>query len=535
VSTVALSLAPRPRVFNPWIVAAAVVVPTFMEILDTTIANVSLRYIAGGLSASATDSEWVITSYLAANAIILPISGWLSLRLGRRNYFVMSIILFTVSSGLCGIATSLPQLIFFRVLQGLGGGGLQPSSQSILLDTFPPEKQGAAMTAYAIAGLMAPVFGPTVGGWITDNYSWRWIFYLNIPFGTLGAIACYRVAGDPQYLRDLRAQGKKNPHRFDFLGLAMLVVAMVCWEVTLSKGQEWDWFGDPFWRVQTLATLFVLALGGLLIWELRRPAPVVNFRPLKERNFAICSMIIFCAYGVLYGASVSLPALLQTLFGYDALQSGLVLSPAGLFALITLPLVGFLLGRQLDARYLIAVGLATMASGAYWMSRMNLEISPIYIILPRVVLIVGLSFIFAPLNVAAYRYMPMALRGAAVGLFSLLRNEGGSVGTSLAQVVQERRVQFHALRLGEFLDPFSTAATSFVHNTQAYFLQQTGDPALSRQMAFKSLADLRDSQASALAYFDCFWAFAVVGVALIFLVPFMKRSVAEKGQHLAAE
>ena len=350
--------------FNPWVVAAAVVVPTFMEILDTTIANVSLRYIAGGLSASATDSEWVITSYLAANAVILPISGWISTRLGRRNYFVMSIILFTVSSGLCGLATSLPQLVFFRVLQGLGGGGLQPSSQAILLDTFPPEKQGAAMTAYAIAGLMAPVFGPTVGGWITDNYSWRWIFYLNIPIGAIGAIACYRVAGDPQYLRELREAGKRNPQRFDFLGLLMLVVAMVCWEVTLSKGQEWDWFGDPFWRVQTLVILFVVALGGLLFWELRNVAPVVNFRPLAERNFWICSLIIFCAYGVLYGASTSLPALLQTLFGYDALQSGLVLSPAGLFALVTLPLVGFLLGRQLDARWLIVLGLATMASGA---------------------------------------------------------------------------------------------------------------------------------------------------------------------------
>ena len=223
------------------------------------------------------------------------------------------------------------------------------------------------------------------------------------------------------------------------------------------------------------------------------------------------------------------------MFGYDALQSGLVLSPAGLFALVTLPLVGFLLGRQLDARWLIALGLAIMAAGAYWMSRMNLEISPIYIIMPRVVLIVGLSFIFAPVNVAAYRYMPPALRAAAVGMFSLLRNEGGSVGTSMAQVVQERRVQFHALRLGEFLDQFSPAANAFVERTQAYFLGQTGDPALSKQMALQSLANLRDSQASALAYFDCFWLFAVVGAALILLVPLMKRSVAEKGEHLAAE
>jgi DHA2 family multidrug resistance protein len=315
----------------------------------------------------------------------------------------------------------------------------------------------------------------------------------------------------------------------------MLVVAMVCWEVTLSKGQEWDWFGDPFGRVQTLVFLFVTALGILVFWELRRKSPVVNFRPLTERNFVISSIIIFCAYAVLYGASTSLPALLQTLFGYDALQSGLVMSPGGILSVITLPIVGYLLGRQFDARWMIAIGLGILGLGSYWMSLMNLQISPIYIILPRVVMIFGLSLIFAPLNVAAYRYMPLALRGAAVGMFSLLRNEGGSVGTSVAQVVQERRVQFHALRLGEFLDPFSPAASSFVQQTQNYFLGQTGDPVAAKAMSTQALANLRDSQALALSYFDCFWLFAVIAFALVFLVPFMKRSVTEKGEHVGGE
>ena len=237
---------------SPWLVAIAVVIPTFMEVLDTTIANVALRYIAGGLSAPANDSEWVITSYLAANAIILPISGWLALRLGRRNYFLLSIAVFTLASALCGMATSLGVLIAARVLQGLAGGGLQPSSQAVLLDAFPPEKQGQAMTVFGVAALLAPVFGPTLGGYITDNYGWRWIFYLNVPVGLFALAMCSAVVSDPEYLKTQRAELRKRHDRFDTLGLMLLSVAMIAWEVVLSKGQEWDWFGDPFWRVQTL-------------------------------------------------------------------------------------------------------------------------------------------------------------------------------------------------------------------------------------------------------------------------------------------
>ena len=314
---------------NPWLVAAIVIMPTFMEVLDTTIAVVALRYIAGGLSATVDDGEWVITSYLAANAIILPITGWLSARLGRRNYFLLSIAVFTLSSGLCGMATSLGQLIFFRVLQGLAGGGLQPSSQGVLLDAFPVEQQGIAMTLFGLAALLAPVVGPTLGGWITDSYSWRWVFYINVPVGLLAYGACYALLRDPDYLVKQRMELRKEPLRFDTLGLSLLVIVMVSWEVMLSKGQEWDWLSDPFWRVQTLAILFVLGLMALVFWESRHPSPVVNFRPLRERNFAACCVIIFCAFAVLYAASTSLPALLQSLFGYDALSAGLVMSPAG--------------------------------------------------------------------------------------------------------------------------------------------------------------------------------------------------------------
>jgi DHA2 family multidrug resistance protein len=520
---------------NPWLVAAIVVIPTFMEVLDTTVAVVALRYIAGGLSATVDDGEWVITSYLAANAIILPITGWLSARLGRRNYFLLSIAVFTLASGACGMATSLGQLIVFRVLQGLAGGGLQPSSQGVLLDAFPVEKQGVAMTLFGLAALLAPVVGPTLGGWITDSYSWRWVFYINVPVGALAFAACYALLRDPEYLTKERLELKKEPLRFDGIGLSLLVIVMVSWEVFLSKGQEWDWLSDPFWRVQTLVIFFVFGLIALILWELHHPSPVVNFRPLRERNFAACCIIIFCAFAVLYAASTSLPALLQSLFGYDALSAGLVMSPAGLGALLAMPFVGRALGKGADARWLLAAGLLIMASANYWMSQMNLDISPGQVVWPRVLLVFGLSMCFAPANVAAYLYIPPALRGAAVGLLSLLRNEGGSVGTSMAQTFQERRDQFHVLRLGEFLDSFNASVASFLEQARTVFLQQNGDPSAAQQLALQSLENLRQQQASSLAYFDVFLLLAVVTLVPLVTVLLMKRSVAAKGARIGGE
>ena len=518
---------------SSWLVAAVVVVPTFMEVLDKTIAVVALRYIAGGLSATVDDGEWVLTSYLAANAIILPITGWLGAHLGRRNYFLASIAVFTLSSLLCGLAGSLGQLILFRVIQGLAGGGLQPSSQGVLLDAFPTEKQGVAMTLFGFAALIAPVVGPTLGGWITDSYSWRWVFLINVPVGLLTLVGCYALLRDPDYLTEQRMKLRQEPLNFDSVGLSLLVIVMVCWEVVLSKGQEWDWLGDPFWRVQTLAVLFIVGLVGLVFWELRHRNPVVNFRPLRERNFAACCVIIFCAYLALYTASTSLPGLLQSLFGYDALNAGLVMSPAGIFAVIAMAVVGRLLGQRMDARWLIAVGLLLMTAGNYWMSQLNLDISPGQVIWPRVLVVAGLAVCFAPANVAAYLYTPMALRGAAVGLLSLLRNEGGSVGTSLAQTFQERRDQFHTLRLGEYLDPFNAATNSFLTQAKEFFLRQTADPVAAQQFAWQQLEALRQQQASSLAYFDCFWMIAVLTLAVAVLVLFMRRSVAEKGARLA--
>jgi MFS transporter, DHA2 family, multidrug resistance protein len=530
-----LPLAQPRRAINPWFVAIAVVIPTFMEVLDTTIANVALRYIAGGLSAPVTDSEWVITSYLAANAIILPMSGWLSLRLGRRNYFLLSIGVFTLASALCGMAWSLNALIAFRVLQGLAGGGLQPSSQGVLLDAFPPEKQGQAQTVFGIAALLAPVVGPTLGGYITDNYGWRWIFYINVPVGLFALAMCYATVRDPDYLVAQRAEVRKAHQPFDTIGLILLATTMIAWEILLSKGQEWDWFGDPFWRVQTLAIVFAGGLVSLIVRELRIANPLVNFRTLADRNFRACCIIIFCAFGVLYANTTQLPGLLQSLFGYDATTSGLVLSPSGIGSIMVLFVVGMLLARGVDARYLMATGLLTMGLGNYWLSQLNLQISPWQVVWPRVVIICGLSMIFAPLNVAAFLYIPRQLRGAAVGLLALLRNEGGSVGTSMAQTILQRREQFHTLRLNEHLDPLNPAVADLFQRGPLFFHQQNGDAPLSQLQTLQALANARQQQALSLAYFDVFWVSAVVGIVLVFLIVLMKRSVAEKGAHIGAE
>ena len=353
--------------------------------------------------------------------------------------------------------------------------------------------------------------------------------------GALALVVCHFVVDDPDYLKKQRAELLRRPLNFDYIGLGLLALTMSSWEIMLSKGQEWDWLGDPFWRVQTLVVLFALGLMLLIFREMRISNPVVNFRPLGERNFAACCIIIFCAYGVLYGASTSLPGLLQSLFGYDAYVSGLVQSPAGVGAILSLLIVGALVGRGVDARWLIAGGLLVMAAGCYWMALMNLYISPWQVVWPRVVMISGLSMIFAPLNVAAFKYTPQHLRGAAIGLLALLRNEGGSVGTSMAQTVEERREQFHLSRLDDNLGSLNPYVHSFLERGQAFFTQQMGDPAGSHLATVQVLANLRQQQAASLAYFDVFWLCAALGVGLVLLVLLMKRSAAEKGAHVGAE
>jgi DHA2 family multidrug resistance protein len=517
-----------------WFLALIVVVPTFMEVLDSTIVNVALRQIAGGLQAAANDSQWTVTSYLAANATILPISGWISQRLGRRNYFLLSIGIFTLCSALCGFSTNLGQLIFFRVVQGLAGGGLQPSSQGILFDIFPKEKQGMAMTIFGVAALVAPVLGPTLGGFLTDTYSWRYIFYINIPVGIAALVACYIFLKDPEYLQKEHAEMKKNPSPFDTIGLVLLSVTMVCWEVVNTKGQEWDWFGDPFWRVQGLMALFIVALVSLIYRERRISHPILNFKPLADKNFLVCSVIIFMACAVLYGSVTILPTLLESLISYNALNAGLVVSPSGIFAILTMVVAGFAMSRQVDTRLLIGVGLATMAIGCIWTSKLNLLCAPINFVGPNIVITMGISLIFAPINVAAFYYIPVELRASAIGFFALLRNEGGSWGTSAIQTILDRREQFHALRVNEYLDNFNQQVVSYLNQMTSYYKGENYGPVLSKEMAWQSLSNLRTQQANGLANFDCFWVMGVVALLLIPGIYFMKRAVSEKGALVEA-
>jgi DHA2 family multidrug resistance protein len=525
---------PRPAV-NPWFIAMAVSIATFMEVLDTSIANVALRYIAGGLSAAQNDSEWVITSYLAANAAVLLLSGWLSQYLGRRNYYLASVGLFTLSSAACGLATSLDQLVFFRILQGIGGGGLQPVTQAVLVDTFPPEKQGSAQTLFGISALIAPVLGPTLGGYISDNYSWEWIFLINVPMGAVAFGLNYWLLEDPPYLKAERKELRSKPLNFDYIGLGLIVVVMASMEVLLSKGQEWDWYNDPFGRVQVLFGVFAVGLVGIVVWESRHPAPILNLAPFRDRNFVAAGVVAYVAFAILYASMTLLPGMLQGLFGYNAEWSGLVMSPAGLFSIPVMAFVGFLMGRRIDARWLIMIGATLMAAGAYWFAHLNLDVSPSQIVWPRVVQQMGTSFMFAPLSVAAFRYMPKHLRGSAAGIFAVLRNEGGSAGTSMGKTLVERRLPLHTDRLGENINPVNSAFDSAMQSGQAFFDQVTGDPESSRMMTLQAIENLRQQQASTLAYLDGFYLFAMLALAIIPLALLMRRSVAEPGEHLAAE
>jgi MFS transporter, DHA2 family, multidrug resistance protein len=524
----------RPRV-NPWFIAMAVSIATFMEVLDTSIANVALRYIAGGLSAANNDSEWVITSYLAANAAVLLLSGWLSQYLGRRNYYLASVALFTAASAACGMAQSLEQLIFFRILQGIGGGGLQPVTQAVLVDTFPPEQQGSAQTLFGISALIAPVLGPTLGGYIADNYSWEWIFLINVPMGLIAFGLNYWLLEDPDYLKDERRRLRSRPLNFDYVGLGLIILVMSSMEVLLSKGQEWDWYNDPFGRVQVLFLVFALGLIGIVVYESRHPAPIVNLGPFKDRNFVACGVVAYVTFAILYASMTLLPGMLQSLFGYNAEWSGLVLSPAGLFSIPTMAVVGYLIGKRVDARWLIMVGAALMAGGAYWFALLNLDVSPGQIIWPRVVQQLGTSFMFAPLSVAAFMYLPKELRGAAAGIFAVLRNEGGSAGTSMGKTLVQRRVPLHTDRLGENLNPLSTPFNDALQSGQQFFDVVTGDPESSRMMTLQAIENLRDQQAGTLAYLDGFYVFAILALGIIPLALLMRRSVAEPGQHVGVE
>jgi MFS transporter, DHA2 family, multidrug resistance protein len=523
----------RPRVkapVNHWIVALTVTLATFMEVLDTSIANVALPYVAGGMAVGRSQSTWVLTSYLVANAIVLPLSGWLMGLFGRKRFYMTCVVLFTISSALCGAAPNIQLLIIFRILQGLGGGGLQPSEQAILVDTFPPSKRGMAMAMYGVAVVVAPILGPVLGGYISDNYSWRWIFYINIPVGIVSLILTSVVVRDPPGMdEEVRANWSRGL-RIDYIGLGLVSIGLGSLEVLYAKGQEWDWFGDPFWRAQTFMIGLVVGLGAFIIWELRHPNPMVNLRLLGERNFLATVLILYVSFAALYGSNVDTPQMLQELFGYDAFRAGLVLSPSAFFTMAMMPIVGFLLGRRVDARYILPFGLICVAASSYWQAHLDLYTSPFMFIAPRCLQMAGVGLLFVPLSSTAYLYLPPNQINNAAGLFNMLRNEGGSLGIAIVTVLSDRRSQFHQLRLAEQVTPLNPAVARWTDDfAQTRIIRGGVTQSVANDQAMGLLTQMVREQARVMAYLDAFWIFSIMALAALPLILLMKKSVARGG------
>ncbi len=520
----------RPGV-NPWIVAVTVTLATFMEVLDTTIANVSLPYIAGDLGVSVDEASWVLTTYLVANAIVLPVSGWISGLIGRKRFYMTCVLLFTISSALCGMAPNLAILLLCRVLQGTGGGGLQPSEQGILLDTFPRQKVGMAMAVYGIAILVAPIVGPTLGGYITENYHWRWIFYINVPVGCLSLFLTHLVVRDPPHMDEARKARRGKPLDLDFFGLGLIALGLGALEIIYDRGQEDDWFNSRF--ILTLTVMAIVSLVTAIAWELRHPNPVVNLRLLKDRNFGAGCLVIYGIFIVVYGSNVLLPQMLQALFGYDAYTAGLVMSPAGIVVMACMPISGFLLGHRFDARWLVVVGILAVAGGSYWAAHLNIEASPSVLVIRRCTQFVGMGFVFAPINTAAYLYLPGEQRTNATGVLNMFRNEGASLGVALVSIMLAQRGQLHQSRLVEGLTPLSMPFVD-ARNTLVQQFQTAGyDPVTAGNMALRQIYETTQQQAQVMSYLDLFWMFSIAALCLIPLIFLMRRSVAEKGAAVA--
>jgi MFS transporter, DHA2 family, multidrug resistance protein len=502
----------RPPV-NPWIIAMTVTLATFMEVLDTSVANVALPHIAGSLSAGQDESTWVLTSYLVSNAIVLPMSGWFSSLIGRKRFYMSCVALFTISSFLCGLAPSLGSLIFFRVLQGAGGGGLQPSEQAILADSFPRSQRGMAFAIYGMAVVMAPAIGPTLGGWITDNFSWRWIFFVNIPVGIISLFLTNLVVSDPPYLK----AGKRSRFGIDYIGLGLLALGLGTLQVVLDKGQRDDWFESHF--IVTLSVVCVVALLAVAFWEWRRRHrnPVIDLPLFRDRSFAIGTMMMFMVGFALMASTVLIPLYLQTVMGYTAEKAGLALMPGGLLVILILPLVGFLLSKY-DARRLLLFGLAMLSFSLFNMTRFNTLMDFRTAALARVVQAIGLAFLFVPINTAAYAFLPKEKNNAASGLINVARNIGGSVGISVVTTMLSRRAQFHQAVLSGHVNAGNPTLQRMLH-AAAHMLAAHGSGAYqaSRQ-AYGLVAGLLQQQATTLAYID---NFHLLGVAVLLMLPFV--------------
>ncbi len=489
---------------------------TFMEVLDTSIANVSLPHIAGSLSATVDESTWVLTSYLISNAIVLPLTGWLSMMFGRKRLFIGCVIIFTISSFLCGLAPNLFLLIFFRVLQGAGGGGLQPISQAILVESFSRKRQGMAMAVYGMGVVVAPIIGPTLGGWITDSFSWRWIFFINVPVGVVAILMTMALVEDPPYLiRKTLKQGLK----IDFIGLGLLSVGLGFIQVMLDKGQTEDWFESRF--IVTCAVIGILGLAGMIVWELRQAQPLVDLRLFTQRNYSMATFMMFAMGVVMYGTTVLLPILLQTQMGYTAEWAGLVLSPGGLVTLFIMPLVGRLLSKY-QPRWLVICGFMILGAGMFRLSGLSLQTDFWTFVTTWTISRAGMPFLFVPINVMAFAYVPREKTNNATGLINLTRNLGGSVGISLVAAAQNHMAQVSQSTLAGNVTATNPVYASRLHQMQGALQAAGSSPTQAEQQAHALLYNELLRQSSMVAYVDVFRVLAWVCVGLIPLMFFMK-------------
>ena len=508
---------------SPYLIAAAVMLPTFMEVLDTAIATVTLPHIAGSLSATTDEATWVLTSYLVANAVVLPASGWFSLRFGRRNFFLFCIVVFTIFSFLCGAANSLGMILLARAAQGAGGGALQPLSQAILLESFPPAKRGVAMALFGLGVVVAPVLGPTLGGWLTDQYTWRWAFYINVPVGILAVIMISRYVKDPPYIANAK------PGRIDSIGLGLLAIWIAALQIILDKGQEDDWFSAT-WIGWTFA-LMIVGLIAFLVREFTAAKPIVRLDVFKDRNFALGCLLIGLFGAVIYGVITILPLFYQTVMGYTASAAGIAVSPRGLGAILMMPVVGILSGKM-DNRWLIAIGFLVYAWVSFWMAGLTLQISQWSLIWPVIISGAGAGLVFVPLSTLAMGTLGNQQIGNASGLYNLIRNIGGSIGISVVNTIVTRHSQIHRVDFARYFTPSRLLHNPFgVRNGPT--LYHVG-PNVARLKGLATAANGLDIQATVYSYVDDLRYVAVVCLLCVPIV-FVIRSVkARKGAPSAA-
>jgi DHA2 family multidrug resistance protein len=513
----------QPR-HNPWLITLTVMMAVFMEVLDTSIANIALPHIGGSLSATPEDATWVLTSYLVANAIVLPMTGWLGNYFGRKRVLLTCITLFTFASVLCGLAWSLPTLVLARIFQGIGGGAMVPIAQSIMLESFPPQKRGVAMAAFAQGVVVAPILGPVIGGWITDSYSWRWIFYINVPVGIFAALMAKWVVEDPPYI-------KRNVEAtIDFTGFGLLAVWLATMQIVLDKGQEADWFGAEWVRWFTLVS--VMSFVFFIWWEFQSDHPLVDLRVFKNRNFTIGLILMTSLAAILYGTTASLPLFLQTLMGYPALQAGYALAPRGVAAFFTTFAVGRLVGK-IRMRWMLCFGFSMLAYSSFILSDINLQVGMSSVIWPSILNGVAISFIFVPLTTTTMSQLAQQQIGNASGLYNLMRNLGGSIGIAFVTTMLARGAQTHqALMVGN-LAPDNPAFARQFDAAKSVLGHQT-DPATATMQAYSAVYSLLDQQAHLWAFVDNFYLFGLLALGGIPLVFFFKRVQAMKKPVVAA-